>query len=151
MVAVATFLGLHTLAPSSPFDTSISAELNKRLFAAIFNIDKVVTIFTGRPPLLSRRYCTTPLPLDIDDESLLGRTLPLMHRILQLDHNGWNEEDTLYSTTILRVRTQLAYIRDAIMEFALGNPTHWNRESLAYVDSPFDCFSLFLFSILFLV
>ena len=100
------------------------------MFAAIFNIDKVVATFTGRLPLLSRNYCSTPLPLDIDDEPFLSSTVPLADTIQDLDDRGWGRNGKIYATTILRARTTLAFIRDAILEIALGPSPDRNKEAL---------------------
>jgi hypothetical protein len=100
---------------------SIAAEARKRVFAAVFRMDKGVATFTGRPPLFSRRY-TTPqsLPLDVSDEALLAGGETLARAIASLDENGFNTDGKIYSPTILRARTLLALVRDEILEIALG-------------------------------
>ncbi|KND87297.1 hypothetical protein TOPH_08041, partial [Tolypocladium ophioglossoides CBS 100239] len=55
-VSLATFLGLHASVSRDVHDRSISAQIKRRLFAVIFNIDKVLATFAGRPPLLSQRF-----------------------------------------------------------------------------------------------
>jgi hypothetical protein len=116
-------LGLHR-AKVYPSDEvpSIAAEARKRVFAAVFRMDKGVATFTGRPPLFSRRY-TTPqsLPLDVSDEALLAGGEILASAIASLDENGFNTDGKIYSPTILRARTLLALVRDEILEIALGS------------------------------
>ena len=73
--------------------------------------------------MLSRRYSSTPLPLDLSDEALLsGQPIPPNAAAL-LDADGWNTTGQIYSTTILRARTMFAFIRDEILEIALGSMT----------------------------
>jgi hypothetical protein len=47
----------------------------RRLFTAIYILDKSAAIFSGKIPLLTSQYCSTALPLDICDTILLHRKL----------------------------------------------------------------------------
>jgi hypothetical protein len=108
------------------------------MFCQIFNVDKVVASFTGRPPLLSRRYASTPLPLDLSDEVLLCGPERIKEAVAGLDEGGWNQDGCLYSTTILRGRYLLSSIRDEIFEIALGHlPTSTERLQLVKPIVPF--------------
>lgn len=120
-IALLTYLGLHADAGDEPYEPTASAEARRRLVSQIFNIDKVSASFAGRPPLLSRRYLLTPLPLDLDDEDLMGDKEKLSRAVANLDSNGWGQEGKLYSTTILRARFHLCRNKDEIMELALGH------------------------------
>ena len=122
-IALLTYLGLHTETSEAPYEPTASSEARRRLVSQIFNIDKVVASFVGRPPLLSRRYLLTPLPLDLNDEDLMGDKDKLSRAIANLDSNGWGQEGKLYSTTILRARCLLCRNKDEIMEVALGHPS----------------------------
>lgn len=123
LVSMATALGLHRDVDSTSRKPSISSEIRRRIFAAVFNIDKVNATFMGRPPMLSARYTSTPLPLDLSDESLLAGEPTLSQIVASLDANGWSTDGQIYSTTILRARTMFAFIRDDILALALGT-TH---------------------------
>lgn len=114
-VCLCLYLGLHT-APGDAHDRSVSTQIKRRLFNKLFHGDKVVAIFSGRPQLLSRKFVSTPLPLDIADEVLLG--IAPWHDGL-VDANGWNTLGKIYSTTTMRARASLGFIRDAILEIAL--------------------------------
>lgn len=123
-VAVAISLGLHVTAQSAMDTVSLSSQIRRRLFAHTFIIDKVSAILTGRPPLLSRRYCSTPLPLDMSDDMVLaleGSTV-LKGAISKynMDGNGWNVNSAIYSSTLMRARLSMAHIREDILEMALG-------------------------------
>lgn len=120
-VALTTYLGLHVTSLASVSTISVASEVKRRLFAVLFNIDKVMATFTGRPPLLTRRYCSTPLPLDISDEVLLSNAPEHLDKSRHVDEHGWNRDGKIHSTTILRARTILAFIRDAILELAIGD------------------------------
>ena len=71
--------------------------------------------------MMSGRYTSTPLPLDLSDEVLLAGEPLLSNAVASLDSNGWNTENCIYSTTILRARTSFAFIRDEILALALGS------------------------------
>lgn len=109
-----TSLGLHRELETEAETVSLPHELKRRLYAAVFNIDKVISTFTGRPPLLSRAYSSTRLPLDLSDDALLSSDLP--SATAQLDSRGWNKDNQIYSTTILRSRTSFARIRHEVLE-----------------------------------
>jgi hypothetical protein len=121
LVSSITFMGLHSVPETAPYIPTISSEVRRRTFCQIFVIDKVIAAFNGRPPIMSRRYCTTPMPLDLCDEVILSSHEELIKATRNLDANGWNREGKVYSTTIIRARYLLARIRDAILETTLAN------------------------------
>lgn len=120
-----TFLGLHVQSDSPDHRPSLVSENRRRIFAQVFNIDKVMVSFTGRPPLISRRYSTTPLPLDLRDVDLLAGGETLTRAVEALDERGWNTDGRLHSSTLLRARAMIAYIREELFEIALG--TRYNN------------------------
>jgi hypothetical protein len=120
MCALATFLGIHSDIGGKGSELTIWIQMKRRMFASIFTIDKVLATFTGRPPMLSSRYSSTPLPLDISDEVLLTGGQTLIRAVAALDPNGWNTEGKLFSTTLVRARNMFARILEEILEIALG-------------------------------
>src|SRR4051812_16466283 len=40
--------------------------------SSMYYLDKCESLFNARPPLLSRRYCQCPLPLDLCEEDVYG-------------------------------------------------------------------------------
>ncbi|PTB66681.1 N-terminal binuclear Zn cluster-containing protein [Trichoderma citrinoviride] len=141
-IALATFLGLHTPQSSKSIpEASVSVQAKRRVFCSIFNMDMVVSTLTGRPPLLSSRLCSTPLPLDVSDESLLN-TKVRPHR---LNEEGWNIEGKNLPATFLRAVYIISQIRSEILEIVLQAPhvttTHnfddlRRREMEAYSQFP---------------
>jgi hypothetical protein len=115
-----TFLGLHAQHDSPTYRPTLISENRRRIFAQVFNIDKVMVSFTGRPPLISRRYSSCPLPLDLRDDDLLAGGDTLTRAIEMLDERGWNTDGRLHSSTLLRARVMIAYIREQLLEIALG-------------------------------
>lgn len=115
-----TFLGVHAGDDRKGRTVSLSSEMKRRSCAKIFIIDKVVASFTGRPPLLSRRYVSTPLPLDLSDDILFEDKATIRRAVQALDENGWNTDNLLHGTTILRARQMMAFVRDEIFEIALS-------------------------------
>ncbi|KAK8862332.1 hypothetical protein PGQ11_008567 [Apiospora arundinis] len=122
LVALATFLGLHCIPRTTPYEPSISSEIKRRLFQCIYNIDKVIATFTGRPPLLNARHVSTPLPLDIDDEILLGdrRRLLEVARSPEIADEKHFYENKIKTVTIMRARGMMAFIRNDILDISLG-------------------------------
>lgn len=120
-VSMLTFLGMHVQQPVTPYKPSLCSENKRRLFAQVFNSDKFTVSFTGRPPLITRRYCTTPLPLDIRDEDLTADESTLMSAVNSLDERGWNTKGELYPATLVRARYMIAIILDELVEIALDH------------------------------
>ena len=50
--------------------------------------------------------------------------------VATLDPEGWNTDNKIYSTTVLRARINLSYIKDAIVETTLGHMQDRSIESL---------------------
>lgn len=121
-----TYLGLHATG-GALLDKGICTQIKRRLFGKIFHGDKVVATFAGRPPMLSLRFVSTLLPLDVSDEVLLGIT-PWRDNIV--DENGWNTLGEIYSSTLLRARAYMGFIRDSILDNTLQTTDSMNREEL---------------------
>jgi hypothetical protein len=131
LMALTTYLGLHASPGADPMDCSVTAQVKRQLFAAIFTHDKVTATFTGRPAFLSRRFSSTPLPLDMSDEMLFSSNSPSAdYRDCRVDENGWSMDGKLYTTTTLRARAMLAYVRDEILEIALQSMDSGGRLAL---------------------
>lgn len=118
-IAMLTFLGLHALENGPSYKPSLCSEYKRRLCAMIFFGDKLGVAFTGRPPMISRRYCSSPLPLDIRDEDLAADEATLMKSFHSLDNHGWNTEGKLYPSTLIRARSMISLVRDELIEIAL--------------------------------
>ena len=66
--------------------------------------------------MLSQRFISTLLPLDISDEVLLG-VEPWKDGIV--DDHGWNTLGKIYPSTLLRARLLMGFIRDSILTISL--------------------------------
>lgn len=77
--------------------------------------------------MLSRRFTSTALPLDISDETLLG-VAPW--RDDMVDENGWNTLGEIYPTTLLRARSQLGFIRETILGNSLQVAEGMSKQDL---------------------
>lgn len=141
-VALLTYLGLHALHDDKPYVPTAAKEVRRRLVAQVFVIDKVAASFSGRPPLLGRKYMLTPLPLDLCDEVLMSDPETTATAVYALDENGWNREGECYSTTIVRARAKLARVKDEVMEVALGSPAYTSIDALlALKEHEYDAFA----------
>ena len=114
-----TFLGMHAEPSNLPYKPSAMSEAKRRILCGAFKADKQLATISGRPPLLVRTFVSTPLPLDLSDETLLAGGAVLDTAVRNLDSNGWNTEGKILPVTMLRARTMLSCIRDAILEIAL--------------------------------
>lgn len=129
-IALLTYLGLHALHDDKPYVPTAAKEVRRRLVSQLFVIDKVAASFSGRPPLLSRKYMLTPLPLDLSDETLMSDPETISKAVEALDEHGWNRKGERYASTIVRARTKLARVKDEVMEVALGNPAYTSIDAL---------------------
>lgn len=128
------FLGLHasgeaSRAQTQPKKTSFCAELRRFTYAYIFSGDKSMVAFTGRPPLLSRRYCTSVPPSDLSDSCLLSEDT-LAEQYASLDRRGWNSKCETYGNSYIRARYLMAFVFDEVVEIALGNDVHVTLDQL---------------------
>ena len=134
LAGVITTLGHHqndALMLSSP--SFMVSQLRKRMFTATFCTDKHMATLTGRPPALSRRYCTTECHLDLTDEELMAGGQELERILGALDVNGWRTDGKLTNQTVGRAWFMLSQLRDEILELSLG-PAHeapqWRRDEI---------------------
>ncbi|KAI0131889.1 hypothetical protein BJ170DRAFT_223696 [Xylariales sp. AK1849] len=122
-VSLATFLGRHD-EPSCPgqYRPTLASECRRRLFWTLFCHDKTLVAFTGRPPLLTRHYISTPLPLDLTEDELFAAGAETLNETMKTmtDDHGWSVENRLIPVTYLRSRVVYGKLRDEIFEFALG-------------------------------
>ncbi|CZR65944.1 uncharacterized protein PAC_15844 [Phialocephala subalpina] len=133
LVAVASAIGLHCY-QGTPTVT-VRSEMTKRMSACVFRNDKEIAMFIGRPPALSHRYYTCPLPLDLHDDVLMEGGEALQREIDALDENGWNTKGKVYDATICRMVVLSAMIQDEVMELFLGAPSQFSMERVNSLKS----------------
>lgn len=125
-------MGRHDQHEDDLYVPCLASENKRRLFGAIFNMDKLLVSFTGRPSLLSHRFVSTPLPLDLPDEVLLSDEATIQQAFHSLEPGGWCGGSRLYQTTFLRGRVMLAYIRNELIECALDTKKQVSLEQIMY-------------------
>ena len=113
-------LGLHQEIKASPDVPFWLAEIRKRCFATVYAVDKLMATFVGRPPRISRRYCSIQIPLDIEIADLALSDEDLNLKLSQLDHEGWNHDGTLRRSAYMRTFLVTSRIREDILEISLG-------------------------------
>uniref|UniRef100_A0A0B7KDA7 Zn(2)-C6 fungal-type domain-containing protein n=2 Tax=Bionectria ochroleuca TaxID=29856 RepID=A0A0B7KDA7_BIOOC len=128
-----SYLGLHVLKNPDGYQPSSCSENKRRLFAQVFSGDKLSVAFTGRPPLISRRYCSTSLLLDLPDEVLSLDQETITRAAESLDSKGWNTDGAVYSATVIRARYICAVVRDELLEMALVPDQDIPREQILAV------------------
>ncbi|KAG8673661.1 hypothetical protein FPOAC1_006975 [Fusarium poae] len=119
-VTMMTYLGVHAQKNTIPYTPSLSSEHKRRIFGRIYNLDKAIVAFTGRPPLLDHRYCTTQMPLDFSDEDLLAGGAALERAAAELTQGGWNTHGGVYPSGFCRSAYQLSVILNEILGIALA-------------------------------
>lgn len=125
------FLGMHahTNDGAEPYKPTFCAEYQRRLVTHIHTSDKLGVSFTGRPPLTSRRYWSTPMPLDISDADMWDPARRA-EAVANLDSHGWSLTGQVGSATLARAREMTATIRDELYEIALDVRRQPRREDL---------------------
>lgn len=82
--------------------------------------DKNQASLNGTPPMLSARYCTIRLPLDISCEDLFLPQPELAKLVTGLDINGWDGPEKVHRATFHRALQILSELREEILEVSLG-------------------------------
>ncbi|KAI2627790.1 hypothetical protein GGR54DRAFT_628839 [Hypoxylon sp. NC1633] len=129
-VSLLTFLGFHALEEKDRRQASMASEVKKILFHHLLSMSMGVVSFTGRPPLLSSRCASTPLPLDISDEVMFSDHDTFIKAVERLDDKGWNTDGMVYISTRIRARAMLAQIKEELFYLALKNDQSVSVEAL---------------------
>ncbi|KLP09329.1 Uncharacterized protein Y057_10435 [Fusarium fujikuroi] len=129
-VSVMTYLGVHAEKLTGPYKPSLSSEHKRRLFGRVYNLDKAIVAFTGRPPLLNPRFCSTPPPLDLSDEDLLAGGAALERVVSELDSRGWNLRGGVYPSSICRAGYLMAQILNEIIDISLASGANATVETI---------------------
>lgn len=120
MVTAATTIGLHRLPDNEIDGPTAAGEYSRRLFAAVYRMDKCHSSLNGTPPLLSRLYCNYRVPLDISDEEMFLPHAQLTHCVGKLDANGWKAPPSFMPISWHRALLVLSTIREEVLGFSLG-------------------------------
>jgi chromatin structure-remodeling complex subunit RSC3/30 len=113
-------LGLHQEIKVSPEVPFWLAEIRKRCLATTYAVDKLMATFVGRPPRISRRYCSIQAPLDIEIADLALSDEELNVKLNQLDPDGWYHDGTMRRSAYMRTFLVISRIREDILEISLG-------------------------------
>ena len=112
-------IGLHRL-PENEAVTPQS-QFRRAIAASGYQLEKSQALFKGRPPALSRYYCSFHLPLDLTDHELYGTSEEEFSvAVSQLDKDGWNTCGRITTLTVLRAACLIVPIREEILEMSLG-------------------------------
>lgn len=114
-------MGLHAEPDGPSYVPTFGSELRRRIFAYTFNMDKAAVSFQGRPPLLSTRFVTTPLPLDIPDVDFVGDAPTFQRAVGKVDGRGWAVNGEMTATTLIRAFTSISFVKDELLELALSH------------------------------
>lgn len=109
--------GLYCL-PKSPLTTA-ATEYRRRIFMSVYDVDKMLSCFSGQPPMMFQRHCIMQAPLDLSDEQLLGDTVEIAKAASQLDQYGWNTDGKIHEVTAYRARFELSKVKEEIQDISL--------------------------------
>ncbi|KAF4783628.1 hypothetical protein HER10_EVM0012038 [Colletotrichum scovillei] len=129
-VTMLTYLGYHSLENGPSYEPTLCSENRRRVVAQVFTSDKFAVSFTGRPPLLTNSFCSTPMPLDISDKDLASDKTALSHAVQSLDDQGWNTSGEIHPSTVIRARYMIASIRDELIAVALSHSKEVERDQI---------------------
>ncbi|KAI9845099.1 MAG: hypothetical protein M1837_005103 [Sclerophora amabilis] len=122
LISAVTSVGLHRKSSESEPNHFLRTQRRGTEYAAIYALDKTLSTFTGRPPLLLRRFSNIPLPLDITHEDLM---LPDAEREVvtrKLDPDGWDPDGRVCPATFSRAQMLVALAREDVLELTLTFP-----------------------------
>jgi chromatin structure-remodeling complex subunit RSC3/30 len=122
-LATALFaMGLHQDIKDSPEVPFWLTEFRKRSVGLIYGLDKMLSVFLGRPPRTSHRYCSIVYPLDLDLEELDLEGPELTRKLASLDKvTGWNSDGAMRKSSHTRCFVIINRIREDILELSLGS------------------------------
>lgn len=94
------------------------AQSRRRLYAAVFHQDKLLATLMERPPRISKRYSDCQLPLHLTDTEMLTDDPAEIEKLLQtLTSDGWSLERKFCSSGWLRLRCNVAAVREEVLEY----------------------------------
>jgi hypothetical protein len=120
-------LGLHRDSDERTDLPDFLLESRRRLFAAVYQLDKSIATFLGRPPRVSWRHSDCRLPLDISDEALTG-SRELAQRSVTVE--GWSCHAVYQRAAWIRLRFLVSTFREEILELSLTKSSENRDEQL---------------------
>ena len=112
-------LGLHQ-EPKSRLPFFVK-ELQRKMFWYAYECDKTFATFFGRPPMISGKFCSCKMPLDLEYHQIGLEGEALEQALGELDKNGWNTRNlAIGRPRWLRTAVMTAQIREEILEISLG-------------------------------
>ena len=95
-----------------------------------YAIDKMIAVFVGRPPRISKRYVHLETPMCIDDESLCLPPDKLEALVVRMGDAVWRYDDIRLFSTLLYANHDLLLLREDVLELFLGTSESCSRENL---------------------
>lgn len=125
--------GLHETVKEKEYLPFFLTQLRQQIFARIYGSDISFAVFLGRPPRVSKRFCYTSMPLDIEEDiySLVGESLD--RELAHLDRNGWNTLGQIRKIAVVRWSMVTSMIREDALETLLGRNLTNVPQRIGYV------------------
>ncbi|GIJ83585.1 hypothetical protein Asppvi_002409 [Aspergillus pseudoviridinutans] len=131
-------LGLHRDSDERTDLPDFLLESRRRLFAAVYQLDKSIATFLGRPPRISWRHSDCRLPLDISDEALTG-SRQLAQKSVTAE--GWSCHAVYQRSAWIRLRFLISTFREEILELSLTKSSEHRDEQLSHLHYTEDCWN----------
>ncbi len=106
------------------------AEMRKQLMNFAYTLDINLSLFVGRPPRISSRYCSLDLPFALDNDQLALPSSKLESAIEHLKEVDWTSKDTIPHAGMARITLPITMQREEILELFLG-PARNNTQQIA--------------------
>lgn len=119
LAAAVTGLGLHLRPSDAESRSALYRETRSELFTRAFGTDKALATFVGRPPLLSSRFVSALMPLDVPRDLLYAES-SVAELEKTVDEHGWNLAGKLFPQTQRRALYLMDVLRDEILELSLS-------------------------------
>ncbi|RAL61511.1 hypothetical protein DID88_009550 [Monilinia fructigena] len=135
MVTSACAIGLHRLPHLPPHLLTTAAEYKRRVFAAVYSMDKCSSALNGTPPGIPCLYCRLQMLSDLSETELFLPRTKMQQAIANCDERGCNKKGEIHCGTYYRVSLQNYMVKEEILEGALGVDVQLSKER---IDSLLD-------------
>jgi hypothetical protein len=87
----------------------------------VYQTDKKLATFFGRPPMMAWRYSDRRQVLDISEAAITTDDPAILNEaISRLDSAGWSTEGKVQPSSFIRLRGQFAVFKERLLEQSLA-------------------------------
>lgn len=123
-------MGLHQRITVSREVPRWLAEIRKANVMFAYAIDKMIAVFVGRPPRISRRYVVLEVPMSLNDDALALPPQELEEMIAGMGDDLWRYKNISNFPTLIYANDPLMVMREDVLELFLGTANCMNKLQL---------------------